>query len=73
MGSHTLAIHTSLVLSTMAINILIRESRKIVLMSLFKRRNGDADIENGLVDAVGEGEARANRERSIDIYTLYHV
>ena len=42
-------------------------------MGLFKRRNGDADIENGLVDAVGEGEARANRERSIDIYTLYHV
>ena len=29
-------------------------------MSLFKRRNRDADIENGLVDAVGEGEARAN-------------
>ena len=29
-------------------------------MSLFKRRNGDADIKNGLVDAMGEGETRAN-------------
>ena len=48
------------------------ESRKIVI-NLLQGRNGDADIENGLVDAVGEGEARANRERSIDIYTLYHV
>ena len=29
-------------------------------VALGKRRNGDADIENGLVDAVGEREARAN-------------
>ena len=31
-------------------------------------RNGDADVENGLVDAVGEGESGMNGESSIDIY-----
>ena len=33
-------------------------------------RNGGADVENGLVHTVGEGERRTNRESSIDIYTL---
>ena len=28
------------------------ESRKIVLINLFTERNGDTDIENGLVDTA---------------------
>jgi len=35
------------------------ESRKIVI-NLLQGRNGDADIENGLVDTAGEGEGRMN-------------
>ena len=33
-------------------------------------RNRDADVVNGLVDTVGEGEGGMNRNSSIDIYTL---
>ena len=33
-------------------------------------RNGDADVENGLVDTVREGERGVNGENSTDIYTL---
>ena len=33
-------------------------------------KNGDTDIENRLVGAVGEGESRMNGESSIDMYTL---
>ena len=40
------------------------ESRKMVLMNL---------AENVLVDTAGEGEGGANRESSIDIYTLSRV
>ena len=32
-------------------------------------RDRDADIENELVDTVGEGESGTNRESSLDIYT----
>ena len=35
------------------------ESRKIVI-NLLQGRNGDADIENGLVDTAGEGEGGMN-------------
>ena len=35
-----------------------------------QERNGDADIENGLVDIVAEGKSGMNGESSIDIYTL---
>ena len=45
------------------------ESRKIVPM---QGRN-DADIENGLVDMVGEGEGGTNGESGIDIYKLSGV
>ena len=38
------------------------ESRKMVLMNLFAGSSGDADIENGLVDTVREGEGGTNRE-----------
>ena len=37
-----------------------------------QRRNGDADVGNGLVDTAGEGEARTNWESSIYVYTLTH-
>jgi len=33
-------------------------------------RNGDADVENGLVATVGEGERGMNAETSINICTL---
>ena len=36
----------------------------------FQGRNRDADVENGHVDTVGEGEGGANCEIRIDIYTL---
>ena len=33
-------------------------------------RNGDEDVENGLVDTVREGDSGTNGESSINIYTL---
>ena len=33
-------------------------------------RSGDADVENGLMDTVGEGKSGMNREGSININTL---
>ena len=33
-------------------------------------RNGDADVENGFMDTVGEGKSGTNREGSINMYTL---
>ena len=40
-------------------------------------RNGSADVEDGLVDTVGEGESGTNGESSINMHTLprvcYHV
>ena len=41
----------------------------MVLMNLFARKNGDADIEKRLVDTVG-GDGGMNGESSIDINTL---
>ena len=52
------------------------ESRKMVLMNLFAGkiwRYRDADIENGLVDTVGEGESGTNGESSINMYTLSYI
>ena len=52
------------------------ESRKMVLMNLFAGkiwRYRDADIENGLVDTVGEGESGTNGESSINMYTLTYI
>ena len=43
---------------------IYKESRKCILMSL---------VENRFVDTAGEGEGGANRESSIDIYTLSRV
>ena len=36
------------------------ESRKMVLMNLFAGSSGDEDIENRLVDILGEGEGGKN-------------
>ena len=36
-------------------------------------RNGDADVESGLVDTVGEGESETNGEVSINLYALSGV
>ena len=49
------------------------ESRKMILMNLFegKGRKGNANVENGLVDTVGEGESEMNGESNINIYTLF--
>ena len=33
-------------------------------------RNGDADVENGLGDTLGEGARGMNGESSINLYTL---
>ena len=33
-------------------------------------RNGDADVENGLLDTVGEGESGTNGKSSINIFKL---
>jgi len=33
-------------------------------------RNRDADVENGLMDTVREGEGGTNGESNTDIYTL---
>ena len=32
--------------------------------------SGDSDVENGLVDTLGEGETDRNGESTIDMYTL---
>ena len=36
-------------------------------------RNGDTDVENGLMDTGKEGESGTNGKDSIDIYTLPYV
>ena len=38
----------------------------MVLMNYLQGSNGDANIENGLVDTVWEGEGGANGESSMD-------
>ena len=35
------------------------------------RKNGDADIKNGLMDTLGEEESGMNGKSSIDVY--YHM
>ena len=46
----------------------IMESRKTVQMNLFSGQ--ETDVENKLVDTVGEGEGGSDREISIGIYAL---
>ena len=43
------------------------ESRKTVLTNLFEGKDGDADVDNRLVDTVEEAENMTNGENSINI------
>ena len=43
-------------------------SRKWHWLIYLQERNGDADIESGFVDTVGERESGMNRKSNIDIY-----
>ena len=45
----------------------------MIFMKLFAGKNGDADVENGLVDTVEEGESGVYGESSINIYMLSGV
>ena len=48
--------------------------RKMILMNLFAGKEWSSkDVENGLVDTVGEGESGTNGESSTDIYILSRV
>ena len=54
----------------MYINTYIQYLEKWYWWTYLKGRNGDADIENGLVEILREGKGGANWDSSIDIYTL---
>ena len=45
----------------------------MVLMSQFSGHNGDANIENRLLDTVGEGDSGTNWESSSEEYTLSYI
>ena len=45
----------------------------MVLINLFQGSNADTDIENRLVDTVGEGEGGTNWESNMETYTLPYV
>ena len=45
----------------------------MVLMNLFAEKNGGTDIENRLLDTIGERKSGKKEESSIDIYTFSSV
>ena len=49
------------------------EPRKVILMNLFARRNGDTDAEKRLVDTAREGATGSDGESSISISILSGV
>ena len=49
------------------------ESRKMVLMNLFAAPQWDTDIENRLLDIVGEGKGGMTWEDSMETYILPYV
>ena len=49
------------------------DSRKMVLMNLFARKEWRHKCREWTVDTVGEAEGRTNGEGSIHIHTLSHV
>ena len=49
------------------------ESRKRYWWTYFQGGNGDANLENRIVDTVVEGESATDGESSINIYTLSDV
>ena len=48
----------------------IRTLEKWYWWNYLQGRNGDAEVENGLVDTVGDGEGGTNWKSSTDIHTL---
>ena len=55
------------------INAYIWNLEKWLWWTFLQGRNGDTDIENWLVDPVGEGESRTNGESSNDVDTPLRV
>ena len=51
------------------INACIWNLEKWYWWTYLQGRNKDADLENGIVDAAGEGDSGMNWEGSADIYT----
>ena len=49
------------------------EFRKMVMMILHARQQGDTDVKNRLLDSVGEGEGGMIWENSIETCTLPYV
>ena len=52
------------------VNGIYMESRKKVLMTYLEGSSGDTDIENRLVDTVGEGVGGMNGKSVMETYTL---
>ena len=55
------------------INTYIWKLEKWYWWTCLQVSNRDADIENRLVDTVGEGEGGTNQESNIETYTLPHI
>ena len=51
----------------------IEHQEKWYRWTCFQSKNRDTDVENGHLEASGEGEGGKNWESSIDIYTLSHI
>ena len=49
------------------------EFRKIVMITLYAKRKRDTDVQNRLLDSVGEGEGGMLRENSIETCILSRV
>jgi len=55
------------------INAYIWNLEKQYWWNYLQRSNGDAVVDNGLVDTAGDWEGRTNWERSTNIYTLSNI
>ena len=58
---------------TKYINAYFQNLEKCYWWTYLQGRNGDPDVENGLVDIGGEQESGMNEESSINIYTLSSI
>ena len=59
--------------STFSSNTYIWDLGKWYWLNYLQGRHGGADVGNGLVDTVGEGESETNGESSVNIYSLSGV
>ena len=57
----------------MCVCVCVCDIEKWYWLTYLQGRNGDSDIENGLMDTVGEGESGTNWENNTNIYTLPSV